>query len=154
MLESNSYLFFVFDSILDQYKTQEICDIVISLYHSLYPDRILPNSKNVWWSYWWFSSSIKTFSRLVRYKQNDKKTLLFLDENFGNVTFCCNEMGFLSVNDNNINLDSNFDEDDSDTVILIKLLAWHSKFKKLKALNALYTIWTQSSIYHMNTEEL
>ena len=47
MLESNSYLFFVFDSILDQYKTQEICDIVISLYHSLYPNRILPNSKNV-----------------------------------------------------------------------------------------------------------
>ena len=70
--------------------------------------------------------------------------LLFLDENFGNVTFCCNEMGFLSVNDNNINLDSNFDEDDSDTVILIKLqvelLNGHSKFKKLKALNALYTI--------------
>ena len=66
--------------------------------------------------------------------------LLFLDENFGNVSFCCNEMGFLSVNDNSINLDNNFDEDDSDTVILIKLLAWHSKFKKLKALNALYTI--------------
>ena len=80
--------------------------------------------------------------------------LLFLDENFGDVTFCCNEMGFLSVNDNSINLDNNFDEDDSDTIILIKLLAWHSKFKKLKAFNALCTIWTQSSMYHMNTEEL
>ena len=31
---------------------------------------------------------------------------------------------------NKINLDNNFDEDDPDTIILIKLLAWHSKFKK------------------------
>ena len=49
--------------------------------------------------------------------------------NSGDVTFCCNEMGILSVNLNNINLDNNFDEDDFDTIILIKLLAWHSKFK-------------------------
>ena len=27
--------FFVFDSILDQYKTQNICDIFVSLYHFL-----------------------------------------------------------------------------------------------------------------------
>ena len=43
-------------------------------------------------------------------------------------------MGSLSVNLNNINLDNNFDEDDPDTIILIRLLAWHSKFKKRKAL--------------------
>ena len=43
-------------------------------------------------------------------------------------------MGILSVNLNNINLDNNFDEDDPDTIILIKLLAQHSKFKKRKAL--------------------
>ena len=42
-------------------------------------------------------------------------------------------MAILSVNLNNINLD-NFDEDDSDTIILIRLLAWHSKFEKCKAL--------------------
>ena len=35
---------------------------------------------------------------------------------------------------NNVNLDNNFDEDDPDTIILIRLLAWHSKFKKCKAL--------------------
>ena len=33
---------------------------------------------------------------------------------------------------NNINLDNNFDEDDLDTIILIRLLAWHVKFEKRK----------------------
>ena len=35
---------------------------------------------------------------------------------------------------NNINLDNNFDEDDSDTNILVRLLAWHIKFEKRKEL--------------------
>ena len=43
-------------------------------------------------------------------------------------------MGICSVNLGNINLDNNFDEDDPDTIILIRLLPWHSKFKKRKAL--------------------
>ena len=35
----------------------------------------------------------------------------FLDEHSDNVTFCCDEMGILSVNLNNINLDdTNYDE--------------------------------------------
>ena len=60
--------------------------------------------------------------------------LLFFDEDFGDVTFCCNEIGILSANLNNINLDNNFDDYDPDTIILIRLLAWYSKFKKSKAL--------------------
>ena len=56
--------------------------------------------------------------------------LLFFHEDSGDVIFCCNETGILSVNLNKINLDSNFDEDDPDTIILIRFLAWHSKFKK------------------------
>ena len=32
-------------------------------------------------------------------------------------------MGIFSVNHNNINLGNNFDEDNSDTIILIRLLA-------------------------------
>ena len=48
----------------------------------------------------------------------------FFNEGFGNVTFCCNEMGILCVNLDNIILDSNF---------LIRPLAGHSKFKKRKA---------------------
>ena len=35
---------------------------------------------------------------------------------------------------NSINLDNNFDEDDPDTIILIRLLDWYSKFEKRKAL--------------------
>ena len=47
--------------------------------------------------------------------------LLFNGQNSGDVIFCCNEMGILSVNLNNINLDNNFDKDDPNTIILIKL---------------------------------
>ena len=43
-------------------------------------------------------------------------------------------MGILGVNLNNINLDNNFAEDNPDTIILIRLLAWHIKFEKHKAL--------------------
>ena len=60
--------------------------------------------------------------------------LIFYDEDSGHVIFCCNEMCILSVNLNNISLDHNFDEDDLDTIILIRLLALHSKSKKRKSL--------------------
>ena len=43
-------------------------------------------------------------------------------------------MGILNMDINNVNLDSNFDEDDPDTIILIRILAWHIKLKKRKAL--------------------
>ena len=43
-------------------------------------------------------------------------------------------MGIFSVNLNNINLDNSFYEDDPDTIILVRLLALHRKFKKRKAL--------------------
>ena len=59
--------------------------------------------------------------------------LLFFDEGSGDVTFCCNEMGILSVNLNDINLDNNSDADDPDTIILIRLLVFHIKFEKCKA---------------------
>ena len=62
------------------------------------------------------------------------ENILYFDEDSDNVAFCCNEMGILSVNLNNINLDNNFDKDDPDTIILIRLLAWHSKLKKHNAL--------------------
>ena len=42
----------------------------------------------------------------------------FFDEDSGDFTFCCDEMGILSVNLNNINLDNNFDEDNPDTIWL------------------------------------
>ena len=39
----------------------------------------------------------------------------------------------LNVYLNNINLDNHFDEDDPDTIILIRHLAWHNKYGKRKA---------------------
>ena len=42
-------------------------------------------------------------------------------------------MGSLNKYQNNINLDdTNYEEDDPDTIILIRLLAWHIKFEKPK----------------------
>ena len=58
--------------------------------------------------------------------------LLFLCEDSCDVTFCCNKIGILTVNIDNINLDKNFDENDPDIIILIRFLASHSKFEKLK----------------------
>ena len=44
-------------------------------------------------------------------------------------------MGILSVDLYNINLDdTNYDEGDQETIIHIRFLAWHSKFKKRTAL--------------------
>ena len=62
------------------------------------------------------------------------ENILYFNEYSGYVAFSCNEIGFLNIEINNINLDNNFDEDDSDTITLIRLLAWHIKFEKRKAL--------------------
>ena len=43
-------------------------------------------------------------------------------------------MGILKTDLNNINFDNNIDEDDPDTIIVIRLLAWHIKFEKRKEL--------------------
>ena len=62
------------------------------------------------------------------------ENILYFDEDFGNVIFNCNEIGILNIDLNCINLDdNNFDEDDPDTVIYVRLLSWHIKFEKLKA---------------------
>ena len=58
--------------------------------------------------------------------------LHFLCEDSCDVTFCCNNMGILTVNIDNINLDNNFKENDLDTIVLIRLLVLHCKFEKLK----------------------
>ena len=44
-------------------------------------------------------------------------------------------MGILNIDFKNISLDNNFDEDDPDTIVLIRLLPWHLKnAKNLKKL--------------------
>ena len=62
--------------------------------------------------------------------------ILFYNEDFDKVTFIANQRHILAVDLDKIKLDSDnkFDEDDPDTIIHVRLLAWHSKFKKHKAL--------------------
>lgn len=48
-----------------------------------------------------------------------------------NVLLACNEIYFLNI-DININLDNDFDKNDSGTIIFIRLLAWHIDFEKHK----------------------
>ena len=43
-------------------------------------------------------------------------------------------MGILNIDVNTINLDNNFDEDDPDRIVPIRLLALHIKFEKRKDL--------------------
>ena len=62
------------------------------------------------------------------------KNIFYFNEDSGNVVFSCDEMDILNTYLNNINLDNNFDEDDPETFILMRLLVWHIKFEKRKAL--------------------
>ena len=134
----------LFDFIPDQYKTQEICDLVVSLYPFLKlhcPDqyitqrmcdeavddspaalKLIPD---------WFVTS-KMIKNLYTSLYADENVLYF-NEDSGDAVFSCTEMGILSIDLNNINLDDNFDEDDPDNIILIRLLAWHVKIEKRKA---------------------
>ena len=56
----------------------------------------------------------------------------FFDQYSRKARFCCYQMGILSVGHNNIDLDdTNYD---LETIIHIRLLPWHIKFEKRKAL--------------------
>ena len=64
----------------------------------------------------------------------DDNTLYF-NKDSGNAVFFSNEMGIAIIDLNTINLeDTNYDENDLEATIRIKLLAWHIKFGKRKAL--------------------
>ena len=52
------------------------------------------------------------------------ENIQYFNEDSINIALYCNEMGILSVNLNNINLDdTNYEEDDPDTIILVRHLA-------------------------------
>ena len=59
------------------------------------------------------------------------QNILFFNQDSSNVVFIFNEMGVLNIDLNYINIDDAVSgEDDADTIILIRLLAWHVKFEK------------------------
>ena len=53
---------------------------------------------------------------------------MYFNKDSGDAVFSVNRMGILNIDLDNINLDKNFDEDDPDTIILIRILVWHIKF--------------------------
>ena len=126
--------FFVFDSIFDQYKTQETCDRAVSadpflivycpgkyiiqkmcdeaVDDSLATLKLIPD---------WFVAS-KMIEKIFTALYADEN-ILYFNEDSGSVVYNCSEMGMYNIDLNNINLDNDFDEDDSDTIILIRRLA-------------------------------
>ena len=63
------------------------------------------------------------------------KMILFFNDDFIKVTFFANQRHILAVDLDKINLDNDdFDEDDCDIIIHVRLLVWHRKFEKSKAL--------------------
>ena len=126
--------FFVFDSIPNQYITQEMCNNFIS--EDPFSIRYVPDQYKTQQMCDKAVDDCLSATKFVRDRFVTSKmirkhfTALYADENilYTNVTFCCNEMRILSVNLNNINLDNtNYEEHDPDTIILIRLLAWHMK---------------------------
>ena len=81
----------------------------------------------------WFITS-KMVKKLFTALYADENKLYF-NEDSSNVTFSCNGIDILSANRKNINLDdTNYEEDDLDTIILIRLLAWDVEFEKREEL--------------------
>ena len=59
--------------------------------------------------------------------------MLYFKETSDDVTISCYEMVILSAILINTDLHNNLDEDDLETIILIRLLVWLIKFKKQKS---------------------
>ena len=77
------------------------------------------------------------------------ENILYLNEDSSNAIFNYNEMGILNIDLNCINLDdNNFEEDDP--VIHVRLLAWHTKFEKRKALKKELNEELMSAAWHPN----
>ena len=78
----------------------------------------------------WFLTS-KMIKKLFAALYTDEN-ILYFNEDSRNVVFSFNKMSILDIDLNNITLDNDFDKNDPDTIILIILLAWYSKFENLK----------------------
>ena len=91
----------------DKYKTQKMCDEAID--NSLAALKLIPD---------WFVTS-----KMIKKPYTTLYAVLYFNEDSDDVVFSCNEMGIHNIDLNNINPDNDFDEDDPDTIILIRLLA-------------------------------
>ena len=105
---------------LDRYKTQEMCDKAV--------DYFLPALK--------FVPNLFFTRKVIKKLHNGLFTsdnILSFDENSDNVTFFSDEVGIISEDLSNINLDDvKFYEDDPETIIYVRLMDWRNRFKKRK----------------------
>ena len=108
--------------VLYQYTTQQMC------YEAV--DDCLPALKFV--PDWFVTSKIIKILFAALYADEN---VLYFNEDSSKAKFICNGMGILNIYLNNINLDdTNYDEDDPDTTIHVRLLTWYIKFGKRKEL--------------------
>ena len=106
----------------DRYKTQNSCDKDVDDFQAAL--KLIPD----------WCVVTKMIRKLVIALYGDDN-IFYFNEDFSDVMFFCNEMGILSVDLNNINLnDINHDKNDPETIIHVRNLAWYSKFEKCKAL--------------------
>ena len=106
----------------DTYKAQRMCDEVV--------DDCLEALEFV---FDWFVTD-KMLEKLNNaLRANDD--ILFYNEDFNKVTFIACQIHILAADFDRIELDNdnNFCENDSDTIIHVRLLAWRSNFNKRKA---------------------
>ena len=101
---------------LDRYKTEEICDKATDAFLStlkFVPVCFVING-NVWkarccFLYWWYS---------------------LFNEGSDNTTIFSHDMGLIIIYLNNIKLDDdNFDDDNPQTIIHVRLMVWCNRFK-------------------------
>ena len=82
-----------------------------------------------------WSVTSKTIKKLLLTSLYGDDSVLYFNEESGDVAFYYNEMSTCSIDFNNINLDdTNYNQDDPENMINIRILAWHIKFEKGKAL--------------------
>ena len=59
-------------------------------------------------------------AHIRRWEKRNRSTVYF-NEDSDNLVLNCNEKAILNLDLNNISFDDNFDEDDPDTIILVRL---------------------------------
>ena len=138
---------FLIRSVPDGYKNQEMCDRVDSedplwtVYcaYRYKTQRMCGEAVNDCGAALKFFRDRFILSKMLEKSDNAlhaKDDLLFYNDHFDQVTFIANQRHILAVAPDKINVYNynNFHEDDPDTIIHVRLLAWSSKFGKRKAL--------------------
>ena len=94
----------------DKYITQKMCNEAVD--DSLATLKLIPN--------WFVTSKIikRPFTALYA-----DENIIYFNEDSGNLVFKCNGMGIFNIVFNKINLDNDFNEDDPDTIIIIRIFA-------------------------------